>query len=649
MADFTKDAQLAPPQGAGATPLRPVEKEGMSKTLAVGAQSIFKGVGDYLKLEADKSKAEAEGRKDSILKAYVRDESNLAQMLESGQITPAQAGARSRATFREYTTNYGEFIQDFEKAAKAIRGQSELAEGQKRVEEERTLFIQERSDASKAGYVFTPGMDQATELAQINAHKTSLRVQRDTVERRAAAAEMRAEDSHTQAMQARTEKEESFKGVNDIAGSQLQAFQMFVVSNAQSVKDGKMSPDQARALNMERYNNISAAIQAVARMNPELASPFRSIFENIKTTGDLLSDPKTASDDLRNQLNSTMTKSKLVLAADPNIRSAMVVSEIFGGNPNVTLNLTNEASNALALLSTTDPKTGAYVPQVVGNPNTEKQVVTTLQDAIKNIPNAPAGKQQIVLDQAANATNTLMKQMAKNIDAGTVDPKQLKDLTDFIASPQYAVLVNQDKIDTVAASQAHKVWQITFGKVLVDGVNKKLEGFLFDPKDREGNPSPFARIAIKDSIDVQFNGSGITFVAKPLYQVYGKFQKTPLDIEYRRQQEMITELNSAQKAVNQIIHVGAHMEGSINYAKYWEANKHLIIPSMFTAPVVKGQEPAPVDNRPSKPIPTAGEAATLSPKTASMADVVRFAKEKNIPVSQVLQEFESSGVEVMGQ
>ena len=55
MADFTKDAQLAPPQGAGATPLRPVEKESMSKTLAAGAQSIFKGVGDYLKLEADKS------------------------------------------------------------------------------------------------------------------------------------------------------------------------------------------------------------------------------------------------------------------------------------------------------------------------------------------------------------------------------------------------------------------------------------------------------------------------------------------------------------------------------------------------------------------------------------------------------------------
>jgi hypothetical protein len=38
------------------------------------------------------------------------------------------------------------------------------------------------------------------------------------------------------------------------------------------------------------------------------------------------------------------------------------------------------------------------------------------------------------------------------------------------------------------------------------------------------------------------------------------------------------------KVVNQLVKAGAHMEGHTNYDKYWEANKHQILPNMFPDP-----------------------------------------------------------------
>lgn len=600
MADFTQNATLSAPQGAGSTPISPIQKVDNTKALTSGFSNIFESIGGYQKAETDRLKQEAAARKETVIRSYVRDENVFAQMLESGQISAAQAASRSRANFRTYSSNFGEYIEDLEKASRALKGNTEMSEAQKELEAERNQYIADKSEASKAGYLFPPGMSKDAEMAQIKAHKTGIVEAAQLKQRREAAAEARAQGTYDATLDAKQEKEASFQAINNIAGSHLEAYRHFVTSNADAVKSGKMSPDQARALNLERYTNITAGLQASARMNPELAAPFRSLFDEIYKTGDKLSDPKTATEDLRNQLTLLTTKAKLTAMADPEVKAAIVAYDLFPNSPTVTLGTSKEAMRAIQLMAS-DPKDGKFVPQVVGDPKIEGETLDFLKAAVRDVPTKGSEQQKKAYEQASNSVNNLLKQTGKFIDEG-VDPKKLTKLAEFYASPEYAVLVNNGKIDPTAAQTAKKVFQITYEKTLIKGVNDKLQGRLFG-KEGDAQPNP---IAVKDTIDVKFTGSGVTFVAKPLWEVYGTNQAPPSDIERRRQKEIVAELNTAQKAVNQLIHIGAHMEGTINYAKYWEENKHILVPSLFTAP----EKPATAR---SAPVPAAPKpAATKS-------------------------------------
>jgi len=599
LADLASMAQLTPAQGAGTGAIEPVRQVDTSRSLLVGMSNIFESVGDYIKSEKDRAKQEAKTREEAVIKSFIKDENKFAQMLESGQISPAQAAARSRANFREYANSYGEFIGELEKAAKALKGNTELSEAEKQLEAERIQFNNDRNAASQAGFLFVPGMTRDQEMAQIRAHKADVIAGKEAKERREIAAEERAQGTYNAQLDAKREKDAAFNTINSVAGANLEAYQKFIVSLGNSVRSGKMSPDEARALNLERYNNISASIQAAARVNTELAAPFRSLFEEINKVGEKLIDPKTATEDLQNKLKQLTTTSKLTAMADPEVKAAIVAYELFPNSPTITLGTSKEAMKAITLMAS-DPKDGKFIPQVVGDPKVEGETVDFLKAAIKDIPTKDKTKQEAAMTQAGNSVNNLLKQTSKFIDEGA-DPKKLSKLADFYASPEYAVLVNNGKIDMEAAQAAKKVFQLNYEQALVKGVQDKLTGYLFDPKGR--GKDQIAPIAVKDAVDVKFTGSGIVFEAKPIHNIYGPNQPPPIDIERRKQQDIVKELNTAQKAINQLIHIGAHMEGTINYAKYWEANKHLLIPSMFSPPEM-----------PTKPSPSPA-AAPAAPST----------------------------------
>ena len=81
-----------------------------------------------------------------------------------------------------------------------------------------------------------------------------------------------------------------------------------------------------------------------------------------------------------------------------------------------------------------------------------------------------------------------------------------------------------------------------------------------------------------DAVDIKYDGSGISFVPRK--------GKTALEPFQQKQQEAsIAELNSVKAGINQSIHIGAHMEGSTDYNKYWEENKHLYVPQLYPARV----------------------------------------------------------------
>ena len=96
---------------------------------------------------------------------------------------------------------------------------------------------------------------------------------------------------------------------------------------------------------------------------------------------------------------------------------------------------------------------------------------------------------------------------------------------------------------------------------------------------RGGNSKTGAveRVKVLDAVDIKFSGSGVVFEAKA--------SRDLSPAEAVSQRTMLEGLRSAQVGLTQLIHIGAHMEGSTDYRKFWEANKHVYMPNTFPDPV----------------------------------------------------------------
>ena len=55
------------------------------------------------------------------------------------------------------------------------------------------------------------------------------------------------------------------------------------------------------------------------------------------------------------------------------------------------------------------------------------------------------------------------------------------------------------------------------------------------------------------------------------------------------QERTLGELKGAQILINQALRAGAHLDGTTDYKKYWEENKHEMFPALFQAPVKKAE------------------------------------------------------------
>jgi hypothetical protein len=573
LADYSENAtQLSAPRGEGAYVGQPTGSQSVVPPIVREIGNIFaQGV-------AGIAKNEAAQRKNSIVGNFVRTETIINDAVATGQMTPAQASARSRANFNQYAAGYSEYIGDFEAAGKALRGFTETGEVQETIKREREIRNADIDEARKSGFSFVPGMSKQAEDDQINAYKTRIDAEQRLDRLYKSNAEARAQGTYDQNVAEKQAKDMSFQVINEIAGSNLQAFQSLSTTLAGNVKSGSMTYEGAQAALTERFSNISAAMQAAARTNPELAGPYRTIFEQMNTAAQKLIDPRTQSvelEALENQLKLQQTRMKLVAMTDPKIAATVVANQLLPNNPSLALSSASEGLNAVTLMMhnpVSNTPGAPFVPQVALSP-AEADAIKLLKGSLNTLKGGKVDNKELAGVQAANGVNNMLKQTGNVLNQGAT-PTQLRGLADFFASPEYASIVTNGMIDKEAAGTAKKTFQLLYEPTIVKGVQQKMEEFVYGQASfgqKQKDP-----VTIGQSVDITFTGSGIAFKAKPIRGVD--------PVEARSQQQAVQELNTAQKAINQLIHIGAHMEGSTDYRKYWEDNKHILVPSMFPDP-----------------------------------------------------------------
>ena len=575
MADFSTNAtELSAPQGAGARPVEPVT----ASTSIVGA---LKNIGSiFVDALEQSAKSKAAEQKNSAIKSYVDEETRLNAAVASGAMDPREAAARARANFSKHASTYTAYIEDFKKAGEALKGFSEKGDVEEAVSNDKAIRKADIEDARKRGLVFFPGMSKKAEDANITAMQAEIQAEKKLAAFYKEKEYERAEGTYNASVAERQGKNLSIDTINSIAGAHLPAFQQFGASLGEQVTSGKITPEAAQIQLGERFSNIRASIVAASRTNPELASPWQSVFTEINELNKKLIDPKTKAEDFKSQYELILNKAQLMaVTKDSKVLAATALNKMMPMNAAVAASTTLAAQSAFNIIATTPADSKQFLETIVGNPSVEAEVFNLAREGLKALQSGKTTDKETADLQASNTVNNLLKQTGEMLGKG-VDAQQLRNAAQFYASTEFGKAVKEGKADAQFRVLAKQVFQLSYSPVIEEGIAKKFQENVYGQAafgQKQGEPK-----TVDSVVDVKFTGSGVVFVPK------GGVKLDP--VELRSQQEEVAKLASTQRAVNQLISMGAHMEGHTDYKKFWEENKHIWFPTKFAPP--EAQKPS---------------------------------------------------------
>lgn len=557
MADFSANATQLSGVNTTATPVAPVQEQ----VVSFGIPKVISDVADiFAKGLIQNQKEEAQKTENAIVGSYIKSQTELNDAVQQG-MNPAEAAARQRAAGNMYLAQYPQYAEAFLKANNSLKGITEKGEIEKAVETEQKRFDFDVQQAQQRGFSFPPGATRAQQQTIIDANKTMMRAEAEQDRMFKQNAEKRAQGTFDQGVADREAKDNALKLIVDVAGSNLDAFGAQGAALAAQVQSGKMSPMEAAAQNASNFARISAQIQAVASTNPELAAPYRSLFNDLNEVNKKLLDPANDAKALEDQKKILITRAQLMaLQRDPATLGLVATSQMLPNN--LALASNEQATKAFTLISESPvfaTTTGAA--PVVGNPEVEGPVLNLLKKGISDLKAGKFSKPEKAALEQENSVNNLLKQTGNMLALGEKDPAKLKGIAGFFASPEYATVVQSGKIDAEANQAAKRTFQVLYEPAVTKAIGDTLNRTVRNPVGKE--------VKVIDGVNVKFTGSGVVFEAKapgPNAQAFAN------------------ELKTAQQGLNQLIHIGAHMEGTTDYQKYWEDNKHILLPQAFPDP-----------------------------------------------------------------
>lgn len=559
MADFSTDLQQ--PQAAGASPVAPVSSGFKIPTIVADIVDVFnRGL-------VDKRKAEQEAFAEQIMGEYTRAKASINDAITQGAVRPEEGLARSRALFNKYSANFPQFVKGFKETDEAFIKSSVIGEAAEEEQAQQDMMRQLKKDAQNVGYTFPQGMSPEYEASQLQAFQATRqadeqfrRITARTSEARSQSAEERASTLYNSKMQA--------EGVlKTLAQEHYQPASFFVRDISARAKKGE-SPETL-ALDVQQYfNNIEAGIVQASALNPELGTSFKGLFDGMRQMATDAASGKLDAESSDNRLKEVKNKLQLIALGLPENQAIYASTAIAGGNLIVNDVERNRAADKLFKMSAAE---GGLVPldDIIAKPEFGEKFSDVLKDRIRNLNTNAYTDKPKAQQELSTAVNNLNAGVAE-VNLAKVTPQQLTSMASFYASPEYAQMVKTGAVDLQTAARAKDVLSLGYERTITRGVEQKLQStFQFSGGNRPAR-------TVADIVDVKFNGAGVDFVTKD--QGY----LSPVDRQ--DQQQFLREMKASKDAVNQLIHIGAHMEGHQDYSGYWERNKHIIMPSYYPDP-----------------------------------------------------------------
>lgn len=576
MADFSENAtQLSAPQGAGSAPIAPVQSNilgnGVSDVISNTLSIFAKGMG----LETKDKGKEAQN---AVVNSYAQRLGSLTSALESGQVPPGEASARARSLHNQYIAGFGQYADDFEKVRSTVFKGTSLGVVEDEEKAATASWNKAKDAAIVDGFPITGNMDKRTQETLVSLHQQQVRTNAELKTLYSSNEEKRASGRYDREIVDRETRDKELSLVTNAADNALTTSETLLQSMVDRMKAGGNTQELATEW-ASWMSRVDGQIQAAAGTNPQLASGYRSVFDSLRTQGNKMFEPGADTNTLENEFKKVMLQSKLQLVADPQFRTVVASSQLLGSNAELALKATPIVSQAISKVIGVDPSGRA--PNVIGDPTLEKPVMQFLKSSLDQYSAGTFKDGEKAKTELSTGIRTTLRQASEAINREGFKSSDLKAAADLIASPSYGKFVAENPIDPATNALADQVFSQFYEKNVVQGVNQKLnETFNFntltkaDPSAPRGDTvTQQTRSLDISNVNVKFTGTSVVFDLKAL-------PADPADRSFAMRK--MEETKPYQDALGRMVRIRAHMAGSTNYEKYWEDNKHMFLPQMFS-------------------------------------------------------------------
>ena len=568
MADFKTDFSAA--QGAGTEAVAPVRQQVVpaDTNWMRALSSVTDELGAFTKTQIKKN---AQDEEDKVVKSYLDKERTFMAARDSGQWSPSRVTSASQSNFSEFIASNPKHLEALEKARKSIYGGTSIGEAQKDVDEARARRVKEQDMIDEAGLPTYPGKSEATHQAQVETimkmRMLDKQFKRETdrnSEDRARRSDLREQGRFDQELADRNAADNAFQGLNTILSSNFDAFQ----SAMKDIVTGPMNYEQATAFITNHVAAIKAQGVALAgTRNQALVKPIVDIFEQLGNVSMEMKKPGAEKDRLQAEYDTLILKTKMAFMVDPKVRAEVVGSSLLPQNPDLILKSKSSVLDRLVAVEKADLSTPIFnIPSVVGNPDAEGAALDILTGALQKLHSGTSTGDKVKLEgSVTNSVNTMLRQTEDIVNRGAT-PKELTKIATFYASPEFGKLSASGKLDAATMQGAKRAFQ-AYNSATVGAVQREMSSDLW--KDWTGKEPP----KIQDMVNMEFRNGRVSF--------------TPVATTPNMQKGSSVAVNSMRKsedALTRLVVIGSHMEGTQDYAKYWEDNKHLLLPEVYADP-----------------------------------------------------------------
>lgn len=582
MAEFgTQATQLSAPQGAGSTPLAPVQEQAVNTSMlpmvAHAAPALAQGISNIFQAQAAKVQEE-----------YVQEYSNALKVIEGSGLPPSETMARVRATTAMYKQK-SQFADAIEKARKTRLEGTDLGLAESQEKTEFDLRKEAKAAAQRDGIEFYPGMDPAAENALLRAHAQQNRYVKNMELEFKINAEKRAQGTYDLAADEALTKRNAVAGLNDIVTSRYEGAEKVITDIKQKIASGQLSFDGGQLAFKSHFNKIYADIASISGTNQALGNEYRSMFGNLEKLGEQLLDPKADSARIQGQIQGLVNRQKLsALQNDPLLQRTVAASELFQNSPfaaNLAFKTTPKVTSVVSRML--QESTGVVETNpVIGNSEVEGPALGILKEGIKgSAANKGNAKYETEVFNGVNNTIKQLSNLPTNISA-----TQLATVSNFIGSPEFGryMAENKGKVDPQVLKNATGIWETNYRNVGIDTVQEQIKsafdrfnqrralgaGVIPETFPGQGGKEPTQSAIDVNKLTVSFSGGGLVFGLKDV-------GNDPQEI--RNAQMLVSELNKSREAINSFIRQGTHIgDDPTNYQKHWEENKHIYFPNVFS-------------------------------------------------------------------